>query len=350
MLGGAGERGKGRVLRENSRLTDFGQAGHKYPECNDIRILDVIPFERDDGKALRLAAILRACRASVSQRRWESHQPQEEHHSRYLPHLQATQQKLCFPFSEKSRPFGGPWGRDPCPLRETRPKAAADELGVRCEAAVPPQPALSGSGAAGHGVAKERPGAPCIGRCFQLGSWCLPAPAFIGLFPSRGGGALPPLPRRLQRGASDVLSGSAGQFRSAEGKAVGCVRRPGSALGTWCLVKRLLSSSRGWGTAKVEAGLRVRQELDEQEIRRSPFGCWQCAAQRFRLPLADPRSQPLAPEEAHSFLLFSFKSRYNLAHGRQSRCLQTFFFPSDHQRAPFPGNNVKLFRRFSLSH
>lgn len=93
---GKGEgKGRGHVLICNSGLTDFGQAGHKYPERNDVRLLDVIPFERDDGKAL--AAIFRAFRASLSQRRWESHQPQEERHSRYLPHLQATQQNPASP-------------------------------------------------------------------------------------------------------------------------------------------------------------------------------------------------------------------------------------------------------------
>lgn len=93
---GEGE-GRGHARRQNSGLTDFGQAGHKYPECNDIRVLDVIPFEGDDGKALRLAAIYRASRASLSQRRWESHQPQEEPHSRYLPHLHAAQQNPASP-------------------------------------------------------------------------------------------------------------------------------------------------------------------------------------------------------------------------------------------------------------
>lgn len=90
-------KGRGHVLICNSGLTDFGQAGHKYPECNDIRVLDVFPFERDNGKALRLAAIYRASRASLSQCGWESHQPQEEPHSRYLPHLQATQQNPASP-------------------------------------------------------------------------------------------------------------------------------------------------------------------------------------------------------------------------------------------------------------
>lgn len=54
------------ILIYNSGLTNFGQAGHKYPECNDIRVLYVIPSERDDRKALRMAVICRASRASLS--------------------------------------------------------------------------------------------------------------------------------------------------------------------------------------------------------------------------------------------------------------------------------------------
>lgn len=107
----------------------------------------MIPFERDDGKALRLAAIYRASRASLSQRRWESHQPQEEPHSRYLPHLHAAQQNPASPSRGEIPPlrrFLG-WGERSLSLRGDS-RTAGRGLS---------SPGFAGKGAACAGLAEE---------------------------------------------------------------------------------------------------------------------------------------------------------------------------------------------------
>lgn len=71
-----------------------------------------------------------------------------------------------------------------------------------------------------RGVAKGGSGAPCTSRCFELGSRCSPAPAFIRLFPIGRRRSLPPLPQRLPCGAGDALTDR------APGRSAGSSARP----------------------------------------------------------------------------------------------------------------------------
>lgn len=210
----------------------------------------MIPFERDDGKALRLAAIYRAFRASLSQRRWESHQPQEERHSRYLPHLQATEQNPASP-SRRNPASSEVLGGEvlvPSQRRDRKLRTA----GYRCVQqaaggggsypATVGTAAPAGSGAALHGVAKEGSGALCIGRCFELGSCCLPAPAFIRLFPNGRRRSFPAAPaeaavrrQRCPDRAPFGIGRGAPFRRGYDGRLCVVSSRPGSALGTWKL-------------------------------------------------------------------------------------------------------------------
>lgn len=191
----------------------------------------MIPFERDDGKAFRLAAIHRASRAPLSQRRWESHQPQEEPHSRYLPHLQATQQNPASPSRRNpasSELLGGevlvPFQRRGRGLRDagalSRRRRGSGRVGsgpVRSCPGTVGTAAPAGSSAALPG---EDGGVRGSAHRQMLRAGVLAACPHLplsGCSQTGGGGAFLPLPRRLRRGDSDALtehlSESAGELR-----------------------------------------------------------------------------------------------------------------------------------------
>lgn len=224
---GKGEgKGRGHVLICNSKLTDFGQAGHKYPERNDVRVLDVMPFERDDGKAFRLAAIYRAFRTSLSQRPWDSHQPQEEPHSRYLPHLQATS-KILLPLPGEIPPLRRSLGARSLSLRG----GATEDCGPRGHRRVQRRgsypTALATAAPAGSGAASARSGQGGVRgsvhrQMLRAGVLLLARTCLYQTAPERPEAELfLPLPRRLQCGDSyaltEHLSGSAGELRSSGG-------------------------------------------------------------------------------------------------------------------------------------
>lgn len=176
-----------------------------------------------------LAAIYRASRASLSQRHWESHQPQEEPHSRYLPHLQATQENPASP-SRRNPASSEVLGGEvlvPSQRRDRRLRAA----GQRCaqQAAVRAlfrAPALAGSCAALHRVAQGGVRGSVHRQMLRAGILAAcPHLPLSGCSRTAGGGAFLPLPRRLRCGDSDGLtehpSGSAGELRSAEGVTAG---------------------------------------------------------------------------------------------------------------------------------
>lgn len=193
-----------------------------------------------------LAAIYRASRASLSQRHWESHQPQEEPHSRYLPHLQATQENPASP-SRRNPASSEVLGGEvlvPSQRRDRRLRAA----GQRCaqQAAVR---ALSGRR---HWLAPVLlcTGWPRRGQGLRAqtdaSSWgpaACPHLPLSGCSRTAGGGAFLPLPRRLRCGDTDDLtehpSGSAGELRSAEGVTAGWGLCPPSRFG-WGLGRSVL--------------------------------------------------------------------------------------------------------------
>lgn len=188
----------------------------------------MFPFERHDSKALMLAAIYRASRASLSQRHWESHQPQEEPHSRYLPHLQATQENPASPSRRNPASSEVLEGEVlvPSQRRDRRLRAA----GQRCAQ----QAAVRALSRRRHWLAPVLlcTGWPSRGQGLRAqtdaSSWgpagCPHLP-LSGCSRTAGGGAFLPLPRRLQCGFSDALtehpSGWAGELRSAEGETAG---------------------------------------------------------------------------------------------------------------------------------
>ena len=189
-----------------------------------------------------MAAIYRASRASLSQRRWENHQPQEEAHSRYLPHLQATQQNPASP-SRRNPASSEVLGGEvlvPSQRRDRRLRTAGHRCVQRAAAGPVPPPAArlrrlarvplcTGWPRRGQGLCAEA----------DASSWgpaACPHLPLSGCSRTAGGGAFPPLPRRLQCGDSDALSehlsGPAGELRSAEGMTAGCGLCPPSRLGS----------------------------------------------------------------------------------------------------------------------
>lgn len=120
------------------------------------------------------------------------------------------------------------------------------------------RPAPAAPGVASRGVAKDGSGAPCTSRCFELGSRCSPAPAFIRPFSIGRRRSLPPLPQRLPCGDGDApADGAPGGRRAAplssarprrRPQALGCVR---AALGSWAANSsgpELLALGAGTGT------------------------------------------------------------------------------------------------------
>lgn len=186
----------------------------------------MIPFERDDGKAL--VAIFRAFRASLSQRRWESHQPQEERHSRYLPHLQATQQIPASP----SR-------RDP---------ASSEVLGG--EVLVPWQRRARRLSTAGQRRARPaKAGSPPVLSCPLLSCPLLSAPVLSAPVPSC------PVPHRLP------------QARGGKGRVRGSVHRRMLRAGVplparTCLYLRLFRWGGGGASRRSRTGCRASQDGD----------------------------------------------------------------------------------------
>lgn len=171
-----------------------------------------------------------AFRASLSQRRWESHQPQEECHSRHRPHLQITQQNSASPSRRdpaSSEVLGGEV-LVPAPNGSGRRDSGARGRGRQGPLLSRPAPAAPG--VASRRVAQDGSEAPRTRRCFELGSRCSPAPAFIRLFPIGRRRSFPPLPQRLPCGDGDALTDGAPGGRRAAPQALGCVR---VALGSW---------------------------------------------------------------------------------------------------------------------
>lgn len=140
-----------------------------------------------------------AFRAPLSQRGWESHQPQEERHSRYLPHLQATQQIPASPSRrDPASPelLGGevlvPSHRRARRLRTGQRRAAAGRV-PSCPVLSPPvpcclvlsRPAAAAPGVPWRGEAKGGSGAARPSGCSER----VPLPARTCLYQALAGRA-----------------------------------------------------------------------------------------------------------------------------------------------------------------